>query len=341
MIGSTEAVWRLFEYSMHERFPSVVQLAVHLQNGQRVYFTEQTADEIARREPPFFKLCHEDLFAKNLMYNEAPRFYTWDSSKKEWKRRKRGEKVEGEDICETQTIGRVSTVSPRQGECFFLRILIHKVKGPTSFDDLKTVNGLICYTFREACQLQGLMDNDNAWFSTMQEVCLCSSPHALRSLPAIIITQCIPSDGRSWWDHEATLNFFKAYQSAECLWKIKSKDYCNKYLKEKAYENLVKLCQEFDPCVIKDTIAKKVNNVRTSFRRKLKKKENSKMSGAGTDNVYEPKLWYFDHLVFLTDEETPRQSFSNIPVYLDRDVPQDEGLICESQSNYSTYIEVR
>ena len=68
-------------------------------------------------------------------------------------KRKRGEKMEGHDIHEAETISRVYTVSPRQGECFFLRILLHTVKGLTSFDALKTVNGAICKTFREACQL--------------------------------------------------------------------------------------------------------------------------------------------------------------------------------------------
>ena len=50
---------------------------------------------------------------------DLPRFYTWDTSSKTWKIRKRGEKIEGHDIHEAETIGRVYTVSPRQGECFF------------------------------------------------------------------------------------------------------------------------------------------------------------------------------------------------------------------------------
>ena len=39
-IGSTEAFWKIFHMSIHERFPPVFQLAVHLENGQPVYFTE-------------------------------------------------------------------------------------------------------------------------------------------------------------------------------------------------------------------------------------------------------------------------------------------------------------
>ena len=42
-ISSNEAIWRLFTFPIHERDPAVVHLAVYLENGQSVYFTEQTA----------------------------------------------------------------------------------------------------------------------------------------------------------------------------------------------------------------------------------------------------------------------------------------------------------
>ena len=39
-VSSNEAAWRILEFPIHERDPPVQQLAVHLENGQRVYFTE-------------------------------------------------------------------------------------------------------------------------------------------------------------------------------------------------------------------------------------------------------------------------------------------------------------
>lgn len=39
-ISRSEAIWRIFSFPIHEREPSVQHLAVHLVNGQRVYFTE-------------------------------------------------------------------------------------------------------------------------------------------------------------------------------------------------------------------------------------------------------------------------------------------------------------
>ncbi|GFX48926.1 uncharacterized protein LOC104236095 [Trichonephila clavipes] len=50
-ISSNEAVWRILSFPIHERHPTVVHLVVHLENGQRVYFT---ADNVRARElvPP-------------------------------------------------------------------------------------------------------------------------------------------------------------------------------------------------------------------------------------------------------------------------------------------------
>jgi hypothetical protein len=39
-ISSNEAVWRILDFPIHERHPTVVHLAVHLENGQCVVFSE-------------------------------------------------------------------------------------------------------------------------------------------------------------------------------------------------------------------------------------------------------------------------------------------------------------
>lgn len=41
-------------------------------------------------------------------------------------------------------------------------------------------------------------------------------------------------------------------------------------------------------------------------------------SGAGTDDIYKPNLWYFDSLMFLKDHEMPRSSISSdCPEFID------------------------
>ena len=142
-VGSSEVAWRILEHLTHEHFPPVVGLAVHLENGQRVMFTEANALERAHSPPPettltaFFKLCTNEIFAKTLKYAELPEYYTWNKGTREWQRRKRGELVDGhdpgEDIRRVHAIGRIYTVSPRVGECYYLRLLLNEVFGPTSF----------------------------------------------------------------------------------------------------------------------------------------------------------------------------------------------------------------
>jgi len=98
-IGSNEAPWRILKF---QRFPPVQQLAVHLQNGQRVYFTEDTARDLAAGEPlkitliQFFALCQVDDFTKTLLYVDVPEYYTWNKS---WQRRKQGTQVTGYPWC--------------------------------------------------------------------------------------------------------------------------------------------------------------------------------------------------------------------------------------------------
>ena len=61
--SSNKAIWRIFSFSNH-----VVHLVVHLENGQRVYFTTQNV-LLQTIEPPsttltsFFSMCQNDDFA--------------------------------------------------------------------------------------------------------------------------------------------------------------------------------------------------------------------------------------------------------------------------------------
>lgn len=50
-ISNNEAVWRILAFTLHKRNPAVVYLAVHLENGQRVYFTDANMQERAFNIP--------------------------------------------------------------------------------------------------------------------------------------------------------------------------------------------------------------------------------------------------------------------------------------------------
>lgn len=205
-ISSNEAVWKILGFYIHERYPSVIQLAVHLENGQRVYFNEKNVTQKVLNPQnttltAFFELCQKDEFASTLIYNEVPKYYTWNAVKKQFKRRKQGIKNDNyPDIYSTETLGRVYTIHPNNAECFFLRLLLHTIKGPKSFDDLKKVKGELCSTYREACLKLGLLENDEHWNNALKEAALSSSPKQIRDLFAIILTTCSPSDPKMLWE---------------------------------------------------------------------------------------------------------------------------------------------
>ncbi|CAJ0919057.1 unnamed protein product [Ranitomeya imitator] len=98
------------------------------------------------------------------------------------------------------------------------------------------------------------------------------------------------------------------YRSLPCLWKIKSKDYSNRYMKREAYEKLVAVYREYHPTetVDENIVRKKIQALHTVFKKEVNKVENSKKSGAGTDEVYVPRLWYYDLMAFTRDQEIPR-----------------------------------
>ncbi|XP_063907387.1 uncharacterized protein LOC135125669 [Zophobas morio] len=115
-------------------------------------------------------------------------------------RRKQGMPVEGHpNVFSSDALGRIYTVHPNNDECYYLRLLLVNVRGPISFKQLRTVNGQLCATYREACQLLHLLENDSHWDDTLKDSVISSSPHQIRTLFAIIISTCFPSNPKDLW----------------------------------------------------------------------------------------------------------------------------------------------
>ena len=212
-VSTNEAVWRILGFPIHDRHPSVMHLDVHLENGQRVYFTEDNVHERASSPPEttltaFFKLCQQDEFASTLLYNEVPRYYTWNSQRKKWQRRVQGAPVGGYvGIKSSDCIGRVYTIHPNNAECYYLRLLLHHIRGPTGFDHFLSVDGQLCTTFRQACNLRGLLHDDTHWDQTLQEAALCSSPCKIRELFSLLLHLCGLSDPlQLWMSHRESMS---------------------------------------------------------------------------------------------------------------------------------------
>jgi len=104
---------------------------------------------------------------------------------------------------------------------------------------------------------------------------------------------------------EFLMNFINIYKSNVCLWKIKDPTYLNRDLREKAYTELLTYYQTFDSSATKDTVRAKINNLRSSFRKELKKVRRSKSSATSENEIYIPTLWYYKLLSFTAEHELP------------------------------------
>jgi hypothetical protein len=82
-------------------------------------------------------------------------------------------------------------------------------------------------------------------------------------------------------------------------------------MKERAYSALTEKMKTVDPQANKETVLKKINNLRSSFRKERKKVLMAK-SGMSTEDLYVPKLWYYNDLLFLVDQEEALDGFSSL-----------------------------
>jgi len=200
-IGAMEAVWRIFHFPLHDRRPSVQSLQIHLEHQQPVIFQDgHAADVVAQGEPKttlteFFESNSTDPTARQFIYHEFPEHYSWNGTAKRWSRRK-------QDSC--RTIGRMYTVHPSQGDLYYLRLLLLHVRGPTSFAQLRTVDGHLCETFKDACSRLNLLEDDAEWRECLRDAVQCRLPFQLRQLFVCILLFCEPADPLSLFEQFVT-----------------------------------------------------------------------------------------------------------------------------------------
>jgi hypothetical protein len=79
-------------------------------------------------------------------------------------------------------------------------VLLNHVTGSQSFQDLKTVDGVLCDNFPQAAERRGLIEADNTLDQCLTESAQWAMPVSLRRLFATILVFCEASDIRGLWD---------------------------------------------------------------------------------------------------------------------------------------------
>lgn len=139
----------------------------------------------------FFVMNQTDDYAieLKLLYKEFPEYFVWSVTDKTWTRRK-----------QRTIIGRVVTCHPTEGERYYLRRLLMNVRGPTSYEDLRTVNGRSYIIFRETAEKRGLLHSDNSLLDCMIEAASYQLPYSLRRLFATLLVYCTPTNPKELWE---------------------------------------------------------------------------------------------------------------------------------------------
>ncbi|XP_074271743.1 uncharacterized protein LOC141595678 [Silene latifolia] len=159
-VSPCEAAWRIFGFDLFETQPPVMPLQTSATEG-----------------------------CPKLLYGEFTEHYRWDTGSRTWEKRKN----------KVIAIGRLVFVAPAEGERFFLRLLLLHIRGPTSFEYLKTVDGYVCATFQEAALRHRLVEEEDAAELCMAEACAMQMPIVLRRLFSTLLIFAQPKDPSLLW----------------------------------------------------------------------------------------------------------------------------------------------
>ncbi|KAI5413759.1 hypothetical protein KIW84_058058 [Lathyrus oleraceus] len=178
-VSPSEASWRIFSFPIHGRKPAVERLYFHCEGQNSVYYTDFDRINIVLEKPSVTESMFTSWFeanckypeAQNLTYNKFVSKFVYVKKKREWKPRQKG-----------YTIGRLIWVPPTTGELYYLRLMLTHVKGPRSYNDIKTVNNVKYDTFRDACFAMGFIGDDREFIAAIKEANHWGSGQYLRLL---------------------------------------------------------------------------------------------------------------------------------------------------------------
>ncbi|XP_057745257.1 uncharacterized protein LOC130963126 [Arachis stenosperma] len=169
-ISPCEAVWRVLGYSIHYMNPSVVRLGFHLPGEKPVIFKDdENLDDVAMKES-----VKESMFLGWFEANKnTPKL---NANTRKWFLRK-----------SHVVIGRIFFVPPESREIYYLRLLLNLVRGPTSYEQIRTIDGVVYSTFRDACYAYGLLTDDKEYIDAIKEASHWGLGEYLRRLYATLL----------------------------------------------------------------------------------------------------------------------------------------------------------
>jgi hypothetical protein len=191
VLSAGEAAWRILGLPLHQEYPPIMRLDIHLPRQHRVTFNSTAPPQglaavIGRQTSTllqWFALNSRDAAARLMKYADIPGAFTWNNN--QWHQRKNV----------SRCIGRIYMVGSETSELFFLRRLLGVVRGARGYDDLLTVDGVLMPNFQAACAGRGMLIDDAEFIAAMLDVISVeTSVEAVQQFFVHLIVRCRPSN---------------------------------------------------------------------------------------------------------------------------------------------------
>ncbi|GAU22698.1 hypothetical protein TSUD_138210 [Trifolium subterraneum] len=196
-VNKAEAVWRTFAFDIHQKFSAVIRLSIHLEGQQVVKYDDSSSlhnvvrylEMVDTMFLAWFTANQEYEEGRNLLYSEYPTKFVYIAKEHRWQPRQKA-----------FSIGRLTYVLVGSGELYYLRVLLTKQRGCTSYESIRTVDGKICKTFQEACNELRLLKDDQEFKDAIKEAYETASGDQMRRLFVRLLNMNTMSNALDVWN---------------------------------------------------------------------------------------------------------------------------------------------
>jgi hypothetical protein len=197
-LSAAEVVDSMFLFKKHNEWPLIARLVVHLLGQHNVVFNEyDDLEAVAQRATNqqttltrYFAYNAANEGSRHVLYTDFPQQHVWKAHKKRW----------APCQCGAKAVGRMYFVPVASGERFYLRLLLTIRSGATSFENLRTMDGIHHPTFQATCGALGLLQDDQKWDACLREACIDHDAARLKKLFVILLLFCSPLRPEVLWE---------------------------------------------------------------------------------------------------------------------------------------------
>ncbi|XP_057455303.1 uncharacterized protein LOC130746629 isoform X1 [Lotus japonicus] len=180
-----EAVWRTFKYYIHVKWPAVLKVTFHLQDNQSICFKDDDnlqyiVEKAVEKDTMFLAWMRANAQfdeGKALTYAEFPSYFVYNEDSHTWHPRKK-----------IYSIGRLQYIPHGVGELYYLRILLTRQKGCTTWESIRTIEDVVYPSFHDACYALGLLADDREFIDAIVEANDLASGNQLRKFFVMLLT---------------------------------------------------------------------------------------------------------------------------------------------------------